>query len=115
MLSWLFLMDTPVYGYRNAYIASPPVNTAQNDYVEARLHSLELACAGLWELLKEKNGYTDAELMTLIKQIDQKRADKTPTLGNVDHNVCPKCGHKMLTHNHCKCLWCGADLPTNPF
>ena len=103
------------YGYGDPY-APPPVRPIRepDPMIEARLHSLEMACAGLWELLKQKYGYTDQELMDVIKQVDQRRAAQanSPTS---DANVCPKCGHKMLTHNHNKCLWCGADLAATPF
>ncbi len=111
MLNWLFFSDFPYgTGFINPYTPStvmtpPPQRT--DPYLESRLHSLELACAGLWELLKQKNGYTDDELVDLIKQLDQKRGAHAGTTGPT---VCPKCGHQMLTHNHSKCLWCGANL-----
>jgi hypothetical protein len=83
--------------------------------IESRLHALETACAGLWQLLKEKNGYTDQELMAHISGQNPQPSQPTLTPAADKVAVCPKCGHKMLTHNHNKCLWCGATLDQAPF
>lgn len=125
MLSWLFLGGFGGYGgYGGGYGAfggypgalTPALQPIRepDPYTEQRLHSLELACAGLWQLLKDKNGYTDQELMDLIHKVDQQRSGP-PAPGDDTQQVCPKCGHKMLTRNHGKCLWCGADLQPQPF
>jgi hypothetical protein len=117
MLSWLFSnplyynygyygYSTPIMGYAAAPMRPP---TKPDPYTEQRLHALEIACAGLWELLKQKNGLSDDELVAVIKDLDAKKhAD--PSL-----DKCPICGHPMLTHNHAHCLWCGADLKAQPF
>ncbi len=124
MLSWLFNsypMGGMPYGgggtvpYYQGGI--PPAQTpmpATDPNLEQRLHALEAACSGLWELLKVKNGYSDQELIDVIKGLDTKKqaAAADPTS---PENLCPKCGHKMLTRNHTRCLWCGADVPANPF
>jgi hypothetical protein len=117
MLNWLFM--SPAYG-GGTY--SPPIirePTERDPMIESRLHALEVACAGLWQLLKEKNGYTDEELMAVINSRNQQpQPDAQPSLNpaTVDNvAVCPKCHHKMLTHNHNKCLWCGATLQEAPF
>jgi hypothetical protein len=120
MLNWLFFDPRYMgnygfggyggyggFGYAGAPIQDP---TEQDKYIDARLHALEMACAGLWELLKQKNGYSDQELADIIKGLDQKRATTGTTQA-----TCPRCGHPMLTHNHSKCLWCGADLQGAPF
>jgi hypothetical protein len=118
MLSWLFFDPTYQYGYVNGpysglgmYGTGPtlPEPTERDKYVEARLHSLELACAGLWELLKQKNGYSDEELAGLIKALDQKRSQEASP------DKCPRCGRPVLTHNHTKCLWCGQEMTASPF
>lgn len=122
MLNWLFASVGNQgfggwgsgYGMQNNYWNNPqPVVTPPNHYSEERLHSLELACAALWELLKQKNGYTDDELKSIIQGMGAQRpAD--PTLGDPNLTQCPKCHHKLLTHNHTKCLWCGADIAGSP-
>jgi len=116
MLSWLFydLAFNNSASMSMSTFAPLREPTEQNAYVEAPLYALEAACAGLWELLKAKNGYSDEELIASIKDWDTKHPATQGKVGTVA-DVCPKCGHKMLTHNHTKCLWCGADIPANPF
>jgi len=113
MLSWLFYdpMFSYPYGPGMGGLTNPPLRepTERDPSIEARLHSLEIACAGLWELLKQKNNYSDQELIAAIKAVD----DRNTSQANL--TKCPVCGHPMLTHNHAKCLWCGADLQAKPF
>ena len=92
---------------------TPPVEMPsphQNLALEARVDALELACAGLWELLKTKSGYSDEELVSVIKQVDARDGlvdgRTTPIVGE----VCPKCGKRLLTRKRNHCVWCGAEL-----
>jgi serine/threonine protein phosphatase PrpC len=73
----------------------------------ARLDALELACSGLWDLLREKHGYSDQEIADNIRRVDL--AD-----GVIDgaSKACPICGERLLARNRHRCLWCGAELPT---
>jgi hypothetical protein len=112
-----YLLGNNAYGFDRYVPASPapqPVVTGQLSHVEQRLDALELACAGLWKLLRDKHGYTNEELTTIIHDIDA--AD-----GAVDGKmspqggVCPHCGHRLLSRTVTKCLWCGAPLATGPF
>jgi hypothetical protein len=79
----------------------------------SRVDQLELACAGLWKLLKDKHGYADEELVKAVRDVDESD-------GQVDgryHPVqasCPACGRKALTRARGKCLWCGAEMPSSP-
>jgi hypothetical protein len=40
--------------------------------LELRVQALELTCAALWTILKEKNGYTDDELVQAIHAVDAR-------------------------------------------
>ncbi|MBL8059517.1 MAG: hypothetical protein JNK63_02240 [Chthonomonas sp.] len=81
--------------------------------VTERLDALELACAGLWDLLKTKHGYTDAELVAAIQVVDGR--DGTVD-GKVSHatEACPYCKRAPLVRNPKKCSWCGAELVRTP-
>jgi hypothetical protein len=83
---------------------------AQLMAIRSRLDALELACAGLWELLKEKAGYSDEEIAAYIREVDM-RDGKLDGRANAEHTTCPSCGRRLLAHGHKKCLWCGAELP----
>ena len=83
--------------------------------LEARVDSLELACAGLWQLLKQKHGYTDEDIVAAIHEVDA--AD-----GSVDGKhrlnqrlMCPHCHRQLLTQRSKNCNWCGKEISRPPF
>ena len=82
--------------------------------LEHRVESLELACAGMWELLKQTTGLDDEKLVAKIKDIDVKdgRVDGKISAGV---QICPACGRQSLVRNAKLCTWCGADLGRPPF
>lgn len=82
--------------------------------LEARIESLELACAGLWQLLKFKMGCTDEELIAAVRDVDAKDGVIDGKIGTKQDEVCPKCGRKALTRRAKTCSWCGADLGRAP-
>ena len=82
--------------------------------VSRRIEALELACAGLWELLKTKNGYTDDDLATMIREVDLRdgKLDGKISKSTAD---CPSCGRQLLSRKSPNCLWCGAEISKGPF
>lgn len=82
--------------------------------IESRLEQLELACAAMWELLRERAQLTDAELLTKIEEIDLRD-------GVRDHKMkpmtatCPHCHRKIATKSRVRCIWCGQDLGPSGF
>ena len=92
---------------------APKFDTAY-DALEKRIDSLELACAGLWQLLKTKHGYTDEELVRVISEVDARDGAVDGRMQNTGQ-LCPHCGRQMLTKARGKCLWCGAELAKAPF
>lgn len=81
---------------------------------ESRLDALELACAGLWDLLKTKHGYTDEELVAAIHTVDARDgvADGKVTPITAE---CPRCHRKPLIRNPKKCAWCGEPIAARGF
>ena len=82
--------------------------------VDARLDKLTLACMAMWELVKEKTGLTEEDLMERVRQIDLSdgRLD-----GKIQKQIarCPKCDH-VMSARHQKCMYCGATkLDAKPF
>lgn len=98
-------------GFHSGLSTGEARNIAQESVrsVQQRLEALELSCAGLWQLLKNKHGYTDAELIEEIHKIDAMDGQIDGKVGQAAQ-VCPSCGHKLLTKSSPKCSWCGADL-----
>lgn len=119
MLGFLFGSYGGYYSnaiYNPVHISStpPPVGVGQFQMLQSRVDSLELACAALWKLLKDTNGFTDDQLKAVIHDIDA--ADGTVD-GRVTPRggVCPHCHNKILSRTANKCLWCGAPLNDGPF
>ena len=77
--------------------------------LELRLQALELSCAAMWTLLKEKNGYTDEELVAAITEIDGRDGKVDGKISRAER-ICPTCNRKVLTRNPNKCSWCGGAL-----
>ena len=82
--------------------------------VTRRLDTLELACAGLWELLKTRHAYTDDELAEAIRDVDLRDGKLD---GKITQNArdCPSCGRKLLLRKSPNCSWCGAAVDKGPF
>jgi DNA-directed RNA polymerase subunit RPC12/RpoP len=78
--------------------------------IQSRLDALELACAGLWELLKAKTTLTDEDIVAYIRQVDMRDGTLDGRASSEDLN-CPNCGRRLLAHSRHKCLWCGAEFP----
>ena len=83
--------------------------------LERRIESLELACAGMWELIKSKFELTDEELMAVIERLDTRDAKFDAEITEEVEEKCPSCGRGVVAKRTAKCLWCGADLPRGPF
>ena len=77
--------------------------------IELRLQSLELACAALWTILKDKHGYSDEMLVEVITDVDG-RDGKVDGKISRSERICPTCERKVLTRNPNKCSWCGGAL-----
>jgi len=82
--------------------------------LEKRIEHLELACAGLWELLKFKLQCTDEELVNAIQHVDGLDGVVDGRAGSAG-GMCPSCNRKLLTRSSSKCSWCGSDLKLDPF
>lgn len=78
-----------------------------------RVESLELACAGLWELLKFKLGCTDEELIKAVEVVDGRDGEVDGKIRKAG-DLCPSCGRQRLTRQSAKCAWCGGTLRASP-
>ena len=83
--------------------------------IEQRLDSLELACAGMWNLLKTKYDLTDEELIASIREVDARDGKLDGRLGIDPNETCPSCNRKVLLRRGAHCAWCGETLNRSPF
>lgn len=91
-----------------AQVASREARDSARDYDE-RLDQLLLVCAAMWELLRERAGVTEEDLVNRIAEIDARDGVAD---GKMTHTPqkCPKCARTIFPR-HQKCLYCGADVP----
>jgi hypothetical protein len=77
--------------------------------LETTVNHMALACQAMWELLRERVGITEAELLARIKEVDLRDGTldgrMTPVIVH-----CPKCGKPSNTR-HSQCMYCGAAIP----
>ncbi len=110
MLPWMLSN----YARTPAPTSAAPVGlSAEVIQLQQEVQSLELACAGMWELLKFKLGCTDDELVAAVQAVDAKD-------GQIDGKIrkpvgdCPSCGRRILMRKSNKCAWCGAATRQAP-
>jgi hypothetical protein len=77
--------------------------------LEAQVNHMALACQAMWELLRERNGISEPELLAKMKEVDLRDGAQdgrmTPVL-----TKCPACG-KPSNSKSAKCMYCGAAIP----
>jgi len=83
----------------------------QNDIysINYRIDTVLLAMQALWEIMKERGGVTDEELVKKMEEIDLRDgvADGKMSMKIV---VCPNCGRNNNS-KRASCLYCGNRLP----
>jgi hypothetical protein len=112
-----FMLSPTRPGYYSSTASRVDVSIAA-DTVERqltrRIEGLELACAGLWELLKKHHGYTDTEIVAAIREVDLRDGVEDGRV-RVSDAACPHCGRQLLSRKSPNCSWCGAELAKSPF
>lgn len=76
------------------------------------IDTLTLTCAALWELLREKHGVSDDELVAKMQEIDL-RDGKLDGKMTSPTATCPDC-HRPNRSNRQRCMYCGGTLPAVP-
>jgi len=83
------------------------------DRSQATIDALALSCAAMWELLSEKLGVTDQELMAKIEEIDLRDGKLNGKMANVTLE-CPDCG-RSNNSKRVRCIYCGTPLARTTF
>ena len=87
----------------------------QADNLNRDVEKLYLAVQAMWELMKERTGLKDEDLLAKMREIDLSdgRVDGKDATQTKSH-CCPNCGRMILT-GQVKCSWCGAESVAGPF
>jgi hypothetical protein len=94
--------------------AAARLSQTHGQVAEERLERLLLVSLALWELLRERTGLTEADLLAKVAEIDVRD-------GILDGKLrfppipCPNCNRPVYPRHH-TCLYCGTKLPAEtPF
>ena len=84
-------------------------NTAERlAALEHRYERMQLIMLGLWSLLKEHTGLTDADLKRFMHSAEASSA-KSPQGAAI--MTCEHC-HRIIRKSATRCVWCGAAVNT---
>lgn len=77
------------------------------------IDALSLSCTAMWELLSEKLGVTDDELLAKIEEIDLRDGELDGKMAG-GKQKCSGCGRSNNAKRR-RCLYCGTSFPRTPF
>jgi hypothetical protein len=96
---------------RQSASAESAAREAHRDIVQVqdKLDRLTLACAALWELVKERTNLTENDLAARIAILDAKDGIAD---GKMTRTVqpCANC-KRPISPQHRKCMYCGTEQP----
>ena len=75
--------------------------------LSGRIDRLSLVCLAMWELLQQKTGISEEDLLSKVKEIDLRDGKLD---GKLQKKVaqCSQCG-RVLSRQHGRCLYCGSE------
>jgi len=79
--------------------------------LEERIDKLTLVCYAMWDLLREKSGVTEEDLVSRVAILDAADGEAD---GKISKKVrpCVHCGRPVASR-HQQCLYCGVSQPAN--
>jgi hypothetical protein len=102
------------HGIAEAKAEAADAKDALNRY-QQRVRELEfsvarmaLATQALWELLRERVGISDAELLARITEIDLRDGAQDGRMTPIKTS-CPKCG-RVMNSKSSRCIYCGRSV-----
>jgi len=75
--------------------------------VSDRMDRIALVTNAVWELLKERTGASDRDLLAKIEEVDGRDGSKDGKVSSV-MKTCLGCSRKISTRNKL-CVFCGAE------
>lgn len=76
--------------------------------IKHQIQRLQLLNQAFWELVRDKLGFTDADLEQLIRAVDMRDGVEDGRMTDTALK-CPSCG-RISSSKHWKCLYCGQEF-----
>lgn len=86
----------------------------QSDAERLDVDKLFMITEALWNILKEKHGYEDDDLIRMIHDIDLRDGQVDGHVDKQPNPPCSRCG-RTLMGGHPVCIYCGAVSGRGPF
>jgi hypothetical protein len=84
------------------------------DQMKSDVERLLMITEALWQILKEKHGYEDAELLKRVMTIDMRDGRLDGKVAAQAPQKCPHCGRTLFKARP-RCLYCGEYVAVDPF
>lgn len=84
------------------------------DFLRTDIERLLMITEALWDILKEKHGYTDEELTNRVTEIDRRDGKVDGRVAQSPPGTCPRC-NRTLERKRPYCLYCGQAISWDPF
>lgn len=86
----------------------------QTDALQFDVEKLFMITEALWDILKEKHGYDDEDLVRMVQDIDLRDGNLDGKVAKQPNPPCQQCD-RTLVGEHPVCLYCGAVNSRAPF
>jgi hypothetical protein len=78
----------------------------QATFLQADVEKLLMITEAMWNILKEKHGYEDEDLLRMVQDIDLRDGQLDGKVAKQASPPCSNCG-RILMGKHPVCLYCG--------
>lgn len=99
---------------RKAALQAAAVDRAEVAALRLDVEKLFMITEAFWVILKDRHGYTDEQLGEMIREIDLQSGRLDGRRRKSPNRACPGCGRTLISQ-HPVCLYCGAEVPRDPF
>ena len=84
------------------------------DDLQVDVEKILMITEALWNILKEKHGYEDDDLLRMVQDIDLRDGQLDGKVAKQPNPPCTNCG-RTLMGRHPVCLYCGSVAIRAPF
>lgn len=118
MIAWSWYRTGVINSYATAAAREAETSAREAktelEYLKLDVERLLMITEALWNMVKEKHGYEDDELMRKINEIDLRDEKLDGRVAPSPPRPCPKC-NQPLAKRRISCIYCGTATTRDPF